>query len=366
MFELTRMFVFAIGLSVVLMTLISAVQTVVLPRAAQSWLTGWVFGSSRWLFSMIAHERRSFEERDRVMALFAPLTLISLSVFWVLAVGFGYTLMFWGLQYGSWHDSFFVSGSSLLTLGTAPLPKTTFRFVAFTEATLGLGLVALLITFLPSLYGAFSRREAMVTLMEIRGGRPPAAVEFLVRFHLIGWLGGLDTQWVQWERWFADVQESHTSFPALNYFRSPQPDLSWITAAGAVLDAAALAESAVAGVGSAEARILIRSGYVALRRVADVFGLSYNADPAPDDPIALTRQEFDEALDAMAAAGIELIDDRDRAWADFAGWRVNYESTLLDLGDLLMAPYASWTADRSSVDLHEPRSTRWGLRRSGS
>ena len=118
--------------------------------------------------------------------------------------------------------------------------------LAFSEAALGLGLVGMLITFLPSLYASFAQRESMATLMEVRAGTPPAAPEFLLRVLRIGWIEHLDREWAAWERWFAEIQESHTVFPALNFLRPPQMGLSWVTAAGPALDDAALAKCRMA------------------------------------------------------------------------------------------------------------------------
>ena len=96
------------------------------------------------------------------------------------------------------------------------------------------------------MYAAFSRRETLVTLLEVRAGSPPSALTMLQRFHTIHGLAHLTDMWAAWEVWFAELEESHTSLPALAHFRSPQPERSWVTAAGAVLDAAALTESVLA------------------------------------------------------------------------------------------------------------------------
>jgi hypothetical protein len=110
--------------------------------------------------------------------------------------------------------------------------------------------------------------------------------------------------------------------------------------------------------------VCIRSGYIALRRIATFFEIPHDPDPAPDAPIAIARAGFDEAWDELAAVGVPLLDDRDRAWSDFAGWRVNYDTVLLSLALITMAPYAPWTADRSSVDHQRLRVCRFGRRRS--
>ncbi|MDH5420228.1 MAG: hypothetical protein OEY55_00325 [Acidimicrobiia bacterium] len=362
MATLGSVLLFVVGSVLVIATLISATRTVVLPRAAQSWLTGMIFGASGKLFRLLANERRSFEARDGVMALFTPITLVLMPLVWVVVVGAGYTAMFVAVGDYSWIEAFAVSGSSLLTLGFTPVASTLEHALAFSEAALGLGLVALLITFLPSLYASFAQRESMVTLMEVRAGTPPSAAEFLLRFHRIGWVEHLDQEWAAWERWFAEIQESHTTFPALNFLRSPQMGLSWVTAAGTALDAAALAQTSLAREPSPAGPIVIRAGFITLRRIADVFGIAYDPDPQYGDPIALTRAEFDEALDRLAEDGLPVVDDRDQAWLDFAGWRVNYETVMLEIAELIMAPYAPWVSDRSSLHRAPPKRIRWGAR----
>jgi hypothetical protein len=198
------------------------------------------------------------------------------------------------------------------------------------------------------MYTAFARREAAVTMLEVRAGAPPAAVEAILRYHRIQGFDRLNDLWVTWELWFADLEESHTSLAALAFFRSPQPEHSWITAAGAVLDTAALVNAAVDIPHNPQADLCIRAGYLALRHVADYFGIRHNPAPRfPDEPISVTRPEFDDACDRLAAGGVPLKPDRERAWADFAGWRVNYDTVLLALAALTMAPEAPWSSDRS-------------------
>ena len=143
-----------------------------------------------------------------------------------------------------------------------------------------------------------------------------------------------------------EVEESHTSQPALVFFRSPHPERSWITAAGCVLDTAAIVASTVQRDQHSEADLLLRTGFFALRRVADFFQIPYDPDPKPTDPISITRREFDLLCTELTAVGVPLKADRDRAWRDFAGWRVNYDQVLLQLCALVMAPPAKWSSDR--------------------
>ena len=148
------------------------------------------------------------------------------------------------------------------------------------EATIGLGLVALLISFLPTMYQLFSRREVLVSQLDVRAGTPPAPVALFRRAKLIGWIEELDGFWLDWERWFTEVEESHTSYLAMPFFRSPQHGRSWITAAGAVLDTAALRASAIDLPRSWQAQLCLRAGYLALRRIAGAYGIRYDPDPA--------------------------------------------------------------------------------------
>jgi len=355
-----RIAVFLVGLTLAGWTVLSAVRTVILPRSAQSVLTGVVFRVVRSPFRWLAGANRSFSWRDRVMALFAPVGLLTLVAAWLILTAAAFLLMFWAVQQQGWDEAFHVSGSSLLTLGTAPLLGAGPRLLGFVEAALGLALLALLITYLPSLYGAFSRRETLVALLAVRAGTPASAVEMLSRVHSIGQLESITGVWSAWEVWFAEIDESHTSFPALVFFRSPQPDRHWVTAAGTVLDSAALTLAAVDVPWQPQAALAIRSGFLTLRRVADFFGIEYDEDPAPTDAISITRAEFEDACERMAAQGVPIKPDRDRAWQDYAGWRVNYDTVLLDLAELTMAPYAPWTSDRSAPRHRRPRLRRWG------
>lgn len=339
--------VFGIGLTIVIFTLLSAIRTFVLPRGDNVWLTRMVFRAVALWFRLRTRKATTYEQRDRLMAMFAPVALLLTPVVWLILVLLGYTLMFWAIGIDSDYTAFKISGSSLFTLGAFTVDSLPASILEFSEATIGLGLVALLISYLPTMYAAFSKRETLVTLLEIRAGAPPSAITLIQRAHRIRGLDYLKELWVQWEIWFAEIDETHTSLGALNFFRSPQADRSWITAAGTVLDAAALVYSVVDIPRNPESQLCLRAGYLALRHISDFFRIPYEPNPHyPGDPISITRQEFDEACDQLAEAGVPLLADRDQAWSDYAGWRVNYDTVLLELADLLMAPYAPWVSDR--------------------
>jgi hypothetical protein len=353
--------IFLLGLGLVLLAMLSAIRTFVLPRGAPDPLAQLVFGAVRFLFGLRVRYARSYLERDQVMALFAPMGLILLLPTWLGLVMLGYAAMFWAIGLRPWSAALTASGSALFTLGFIPANNLMVALLDFSESTIGLVLTALLISYLPTMYGAFSRRETAVALLEVRAGSPPSAVEMILRYYRIHGLHRLTDQWVTWETWFAEIEETHTSLAALVFFRSPQPDRSWITAAGTILDTASLAVSILDIPRDFHADLCIRAGYLALRRIADFFNIPYNPTPNPDDPISISRVEFDEAYDLLHSRGVPLKLDRDQAWLDFAGWRVNYDAVLLALAALTMAPYAPWSSDRSQPFGHSSL-RRWRFR----
>ena len=285
-----RIIFFMLGLILILATLFSALSTFVLPRSARSRLNRLVFGLLRKIFEIPLRFTTSFAQRDAIMAYYAPIGLMLLVPAWYILVALGYAAIYWALGVPDWQMALRLSGSSLLTLGLAASDDIVVNIFTFSEATLGLVLVALLIAYLPTMYSAFSRREQAVNLLEVRAGSPPTAVQMIMRFHRIHGLERLNDYWPVWEAWFADIEESHTVLSALVFFRSPRPQHSWVVAAGTVLDAAALTLSAVDIPTSASAQLSIRAGFLALRRITDYFEISYPADPQfPRDPISIRR-----------------------------------------------------------------------------
>ncbi len=338
------------GIIVVAAVLSSAVRTVVVPRGERVLLSTLVFGITRALFRLFAKDQHTYERRDRVMARFAPTALMLLPVAWAFGLIAGFTPIFWGFGIDSWRDALLLSGSSITTLGFRSSAGTAETLAAIVEALLGLFLVALLISFLPTIYSQFSRREIAVAKLFIRaegenGQADPVAL--LIRSHTIGGLSRLDEIWEDWDQWFVEVSESHRSFPSLNFFRSPDPDRSWVTGAGLVLDLASIYLSTVDVATNPRAALMVRSGFLSLRSVCEFFAIPYDPDPSPSDQISITRDEFRTAYDRLDAAGVPVHVDRDRAWADFQGWRVNYDGPLTRLADFTMAPYQPWVSDRS-------------------
>jgi hypothetical protein len=322
------------GAALIVCTVLSAIKTVVLPRAAVTRITRAVFLGVRRAIDVVAHPRRELVDRDPWLAMYAPMALVLLPAVWVSLVTVGFTMVFSAFGVEPLGEAFTTAGSSMLTLGFVRAQDTGLVVIEFIAAGIGLGLVSLMISYLPSIYGSFNRRETLVGMLDVRAGTPPSPSTMLTRYHRIGQVGELaESLFPQWEEWFADIEESHTS-------------RSWITAAGCVLDTASLYASTVDVPGDPAPPLLIRTGFMSLRRIADFFGIDHPDDPRPDDPISIRREEFDTLCDELRSTGVPLRADLDQAWRDFAGWRVNYDAVLLSLCALVTAPPAPWSSDR--------------------
>jgi hypothetical protein len=360
-----RIVVAVLGAFVVVLVIDAAIRTFVLPRGATVTFTRLISRASRVVFDLFARPARSYEQRDRVMALFAPFTLVLMPAVWLACIFGAFAAIFWSLEMVAWSEAFRLSGSALFTLGFDTPRHLGPTFLVFLEAAFGLGLLAMLISYLPTIYASFSRREIAVGQLAVRAGTPPSAPEMIIRAYRTGFAERLDPLWQQWELWFVEIEETHTSTGILSFFRSPNAGRSWVTAAGAVLDTAALRLALLDIDWTPDAATCIRAGYLALRAIADLFGIPYDPNPSADDPISVTESEFVEVYERLAAAGVPLRADRQQAWRDFAGWRVNYDTVLLTLAGLVMAPYAPWSSDRSPARRHRPPIVRPRTRRAG-
>ena len=341
-------------MALIVIAFMSAMRVLVVPRSSRDRVARIVFLAVRRALTFWVWRSASYYRADRLMAWYAPSALLALVFVWLVLVLIGYTSVFLALGAHNVHDALTLSGSSLLTLGFASPGEALGRtLVSFTESATGLVLIALLIAYLPTIYSAFSRREASVGMLEVRAGSPPSAVELLARYNRIHGLDELGELWTRWEQWFQELEETHTSLAALNFFRSPSPERSWITAAGTVLDSASLAASSLNIPRNPRAELCIRAGYLALRHIAVFFSIPHNPEPRPDDPISISRAEFDDVYSRLRSEGVPLKSDIDQCWRDFAGWRVNYDATLLALAQLTMAPVAEWVSDRGPLE--QPR-----------
>ena len=206
--------------------------------------------------------------------------------------------------------------------------------------------VALQIGYLPTIYGAYNRREVLVAALSSRGGTPAWGPELLARHHLTRSLGTLPALYTAWELWAADMAESHANLPWLMTFRSPDRLQSWIISLLAILDSAALYAALAPEQAPPEARQCLRMGFIGLRRLAPIVGLEAQEDPRPDDPLRLSFEEFAAGVAVLRRVDFPIERPIEAAWTDFRGWRVNYEALVYAIAEFVVAVPAPWSGER--------------------
>jgi hypothetical protein len=336
----------AAGVLIVLATLVSVLTTIVVPRGVSSRISLAMWRTTETCFRVVARRLGRYETQDRLLALLGPFSLLVLLIGWLALLLLGYGLIFWPISGDDLAEALRLSGSSLFTLGFVAARPGPTSVVSFLAAATGLGVVALQLGYLPTIYAAYNRRETLVNMLESRAGEPAWGPELLARQQLVDGLDALPDLFVDWEHWVADIAETHASYPWLLAFRSSRPLRSWVLSSVAVLDAAALYLAVAPSRAPTHARYLLRTGFTALRDLAEVSGTRIDRDPLPDDPILLTREEFDEALAILDRAGFPRERDPDTAWSHFRGWRVNYERAAYELAAFVTAVPAPWSGER--------------------
>jgi hypothetical protein len=342
--------VFAAGIVVVVLTAANVVFTMVLPRRPfgvdrlSLVINRTVLRAFRWLSRFAA----TYEGKDLVMAPAGPVALVVQLLTWGAGFTLGFGLMITGDDH-SLGDGLLQALSSVFTVGASHSGGSPEPAMDIAAGSVWVVVVALQIAYLPTLYGAFSRREALVALLESRAGLPAWGPELLVRHQLVGIIDTLPELYASWEGWAADVAESHTTYPVMLLFRSPEAWYSWVVGLIAVLDAAALHLAVSPSSASSQARLCLRMGFTAFDRIAATLGWVVEPDPNPEGPIDLTFDEFAEAVALLADAGFPMERTAEDSWADFRGWRVNYEPVAYRLADRLTAPPAPWSGPRSHL-----------------
>jgi hypothetical protein len=345
--QAVRVLASVVGGVLLIGTSISVLKTLVMPGGRIGFLYHAVARLVDRSFQLAVRRVSGYERRDRVLAFQAPIILAGLVISWLLAYLLGFGLLLWPAV----HDlgaALRESGSSLLTLGFASTNGGGPTAIDFMAGAVGLIVVALQIAYLPTLYGAFNRRETEVTLMAVRAGQPAWGPELLARSRFTITTEDLPNFYRQWERWAADVAESHSSYPILLQFRSTDPLASWLIALLAVMDSAALFSAMAPDDVPIQARLCLTMGFRCLRQLADTLGIPYDPDPRPDAGIALTRQEFDDGIERLQSVDFRMQRTPDEAWQHFQGWRVNYESIAYRLAYKLDVVPAAWSGPRRS------------------
>jgi hypothetical protein len=336
-----------VGLVVVAMTVSDVVLTMVLPRRPSGIerLSLQVNRSVRVGFVLASRLAKTYERQDAILAPTGPVALMVQLLFWAacLVLGFGLILVGAG---NSFADGLLQALTALFTVGAVHSGGAADTGVDIAVGAIWVVIVALQIAYLPALYSSFNRRESLVALLESRAGVPAWGPELLARHQLVGITDTLPDLYAAWEGWSADVAESHTTYPVLLLFRSPEPWYSWVLGLLAVLDAAAMQLALAPSNASSQARLCLRMGFTLLNRIATTLRIEVDDDPNPEGPIQLTFAEFERAVVMLMSVGFDTERSAEEAWADFRGWRVNYESVAYRLADRFTVPPAPWSGQR--------------------
>lgn len=342
----------ACGTLLVLSTWHSVVVTLIVPRQVGSLLTKGVDWGVITVYRLATRSVAGYRRRDGILATQAAAVLLTQLVVWLGFAFTGFTLVLWPFASAGIGSAFAHAGSSLFTLGFSEPSGTAPTAIVFIAAATGLVVVALQVGYLPTLYAAFNRRETEVALLNARAGIPSWGPELLARtYYALGYgVSSIDTLpdlYSRWERWAADVAESHTTYLPLVRFRSPLGMSSWVTSLLAVLDSAALILTlAPEEAPTVPARLCLRGGFQCLSRISSAMGLIVPEEADPNAAITLTYEEFLDAINWMRKVGFQITRDPADAWPDFVGWRVNYERSAYAIAEAVDAVPALWSGPR--------------------
>ncbi|MDR2987270.1 MAG: hypothetical protein LBV34_20785, partial [Nocardiopsaceae bacterium] len=315
----------------VIMAARSVIGTIIVPRPAGSWLIRSVDKSMSAVYEVLVKPIREYRTRDRVLATQAAVILLVQLIAWLGLFYVGFSLLLWPFIERGITEAFNTAGPALWFIGESHVSGAGERVIQDGAAVAGLVTITLQIAYLPTLYSAFNRREVDIALLNARAGVPSWGPELLARTHYALGSGSstIDTLpdlYGQWERFAADITESHTTYLPLVRFRSPRPLSSWITGLLAVLDSAALFLALSPNAApEVPARLCLRSGFVCMNEIARAMGLKVPDEPDPDAGISLSYDEFLDAVARMEKVEFPIERKAEEAWPEFVGWRVNYE-----------------------------------------
>lgn len=345
------------GIFSVFVVLLDAFQTIILPRRAVgrfrlthvfyalTWRP-WVFVTS-WL--------RDPRKRESSYSFYGPLSLILLLVVWAAGLVFGFSLIYYALgnpfvdaaQGPGFLSDLYVSGTTIFTLGLGDVtPHTGWaRELVILEAGTGFGFLAVVMGYFPVLYGAFSRREVSISLLDARAGSPPTATELMRRHAYDGGDAALGLLLVEWERWSAELLESHISYPLLCYFRSQHNNQSWISALTAILDTSALLIAGVEGREARQAQLTFAMARHALVDLAQIF----SQQPVQNASDRLPPERYRQLYDTLCQSGVSVCRDG-HSMERLAEMRALYEGYAEALSNYLRMPLPPWISDQPHKD----------------
>jgi len=348
---------FAAGVACLFIVLLDAFQTIILPRRATGrFRLTRIFYLATWKpWALLASRIGNARGRETAFSFYGPLSLILLLVVWagVMVVGFG--LIFYALgspfidaaHQSGFRSDLYLSGTTIFTLGLGDVtPQSAWaRALVILEAGTGLGFLAVVMGYFPVLYSAFSRREVSIALLDARAGSPPTAAELLRRHSYQGAEIALSVLLTEWERWSAELLESHISYPLLCYFRSQHTNQSWLAALTAILDTSALMIAGIQGYEARQAQLTFAMARHALVDLAQIFSLR----PLHDAQDRLPAERYERLYERLSTSGAKVCcdshaDDRLREM------RVLYEGYAEALSRYLHMPLPPWIADRPFKD----------------
>ena len=346
-----------IGATLVAVVLWETFETIVLPRRVtrRVRMTRLVYYLTWQPWSKVAQAFRNSRRKEKVLSVFGPLSLLFLLSVWALGLVFGFALIHWAVGTTSdaanaaagFRADLYFSGSTFFTLGLGDVTPATRggRVITIVEAGMGIGFFAMVIAYLPVLYQAFSRREVSIAMLDARAGTPPTAGELLRRYREAGELHNLDWLLRDWEKWSADLLESHLSYPVLCYFRSQHDNQSWLSAVCTVLDTSSLVMVGIDGVPKWQAQLtfkMTRHAVVDLAQVFDTSPVEFSGD-------RLTTEEFARLRKALGEAGVMLTIDPG-CEKTLAELREMYEPYIEVLSQYLLMPLPGWLPKPKAID----------------
>jgi hypothetical protein len=334
--------------------LIDAFESMLLPRRVRhGYRLARLFYRTGWcVWRRLACQLSAGRWRHALLSIFGPLSLLGLFAVWAVGLITGFALLHWSLGTAlSWpRDSepglvayCYFSGTTFFTLGYGDVVPTAVlgRLLAVAEAGLGFGFLAIIITYLPVLYQAFSRREIVISLLDARAGSPPSAGEFLRRLANARTWHSVDPLLSEWERWSAELLESHLSFPVLSFYRSQHDNQSWVATLVTILDTSAVLIAGVDGTDGHQARLT----FAMARHAAVDLGLVFGMPPLPVEENRLPSTD----LDRMRAAGVKLHEGPGVATA-LTELRALYEPFVNALANHFQYPLPPFLPNKPPVD----------------
>jgi hypothetical protein len=334
----------------------SLIGTLIVPRQVSGWLTKRVDQLVNVGYILATTPIREFRRRDRVVATQAATLLICQILAWLFLFFVGFSLIFWPMVPGGITAAFRVAGPALWEIGNDRARGGLEQGILDIASITGIVTITLQIAYLPTLYSAFNRRETDVALLNARAGLPSWGPELLARTHYalgsgVSTVDTLPELYENWERWAADIAESHTTYLPLVRFRSPRPLSSWVTSLLAVLDSAALMLSLCpAAAPTVPARLCLRSGFLCFREIGRAMGYDIPEEPDTSQGISLTYQDFLDGVSVMQLVDFPIERTPEEAWPDFIGWRVNYEAAAFAIARELDVVPALWSGPRRHKD----------------